>query len=74
MPGIQTIEPTEEGPPKLTAAEFKQWHEEQEKERRAAEAEAIAQRRADLLANKIPVEEMTGKELHEFHPELFDGY
>ena len=74
MPGVEPTPPPDGGQPRLSEEEFRRWRQESGEARRAAEAAAAAQRRADLDAGRVPVDDMTGKELHEFHPELFEGY
>jgi len=75
MPGLEREGDIQHiGGPKLTQAEFQQWKQQQDELKLAATAAAADQRRRDLEAGRIPVEEMTGKELHEFHPELFEGF
>lgn len=64
----------EDSPPKLSKDQFENWKAAQDAEKDAALAAAAAQRQADLLAGKIPLEEMTGRELAEHHPEVFQGY
>jgi hypothetical protein len=69
------VQPMEEVTlPKMTKDQFEQWKAAQEGERKAAEAAQIAQRRADLAEGRIPLDEMTGRELAEYHPEVFQGY
>lgn len=60
--------------PKLTAEQFRRWKAEKEVTQRLAAQEAEAKRREDILAGRIPLEELTGKELAEHHPEVFEGY
>ena len=64
----------EDAAPTLTKDQFENWKAAQDAEKDAAVAAEAAQRQADLLSGKIPIEEMTGKELAEYHPELFRGY
>ena len=66
----------EDPPPskKMTKDDFEQWKLNQDAEQKAAAAAQLAQREADLAAGRIPAEEMTGRELAEHHPEVFDGY
>jgi len=72
---MQTDSDDEKGPPpKLTKEEFKLWQAAQQQEQAAALEAQIAQREADLAAGYIPIDEMTGKELAEHHPEVFQGY
>ncbi|KAG7672479.1 hypothetical protein Ndes2526B_g09002 [Nannochloris sp. 'desiccata'] len=61
-------------PPKLTKEEFEQWQVGQQQQQAAALEAQIAQREADLAAGHIPIDEMTGKELARYHPEVFQGY
>jgi hypothetical protein len=61
-------------PPKLSKEEFERWHAVEKAEQNAALTAKLAQREADLAAGKIPIDEMTGKELAKYHPEVFQGY
>ena len=75
------VEPMEEEyeaerrpPPKLSKEEFEKWQAEHTAEQAAALEAQIQQREADLAAGRIPIDEMTGKELANYHPEVFQGY
>jgi hypothetical protein len=61
-------------PPKLTKEEFQKWQAAHEAAQTAALEAKLAQREADVAAGKIPIDEMTGKELAKHHPEVFQGY
>lgn len=60
--------------PKLTPAEFAAWQAAEKAERQADAEAAAAQRQADVAAGNVPLDDMTGKELAEHHPEVFKGY
>ena len=59
---------------KITAAEFAKWKEKREKEAFQAREAAAAQRREAIKAGRVGIEQLTGRELFEYHPELFEGY
>jgi hypothetical protein len=73
-PMQEDIEDERRPPPKLTAEDFKHWQTEQSKAAAVIAEEKLAQREADLAAGRIPIEDMTGKELAKYHPEVFQGY
>ena len=71
------VQPMEDEPapgPKLTPEEFAAWQTAEKAERQADAQAAAAQRQADLTAGKIPLDEMTGRELADHRPEVFRGY
>lgn len=76
MPGA--VCPPERAPnatSQLTEHEFRQWKVAQMHEQgKPGVMEQEAQRRADVAAGHIPIEELTGRELAEHHPEVFEGY
>ena len=53
---------------------YNRWKEERQQQQAAAAAAAVEQRRRDILTGRIPIEQLTGRELAEFHPEVFEGY
>ena len=72
---VQPMGEDEPAAPKLSREEFEVWKASQEAATiLVAKREAAAQREADLKAGKIPLDEMTGRELAEYNPEVFDGY
>lgn len=80
MPGATHLPKTNpeqaaSAPSQLTEEEFRRWkaaHLDEQGKSDAVDQEA--QRRADIAAGIVSIEEMTGRELAEHHPELFDGY
>ncbi|KAK9812603.1 hypothetical protein WJX72_000366 [[Myrmecia] bisecta] len=67
MPGA----PDQQPPPALSKEQFQRWKACRDLEREQKAQEAAAQRRADIEAGRV---QMTGKELYEHHPELFEDY
>jgi hypothetical protein len=61
-------------PHALTAEEWARWKAEQAAQRELQQEASRVQRAADLASGRVPVDEMTGKELHQYHPELFENY
>ena len=63
------------GPSRMTAEELAAWLQRREQPPTAeAAAAAAAARRQDIAAGRVPPEALTGKELWEHHPEVFDGF
>lgn len=59
--------------PKLTPGEFTAWLQSKGAAPEQAEA-AAAEREAAIKAGAVPLEQLTGRELHTHHPEVFEGY
>lgn len=57
--------------PALTPAEFLAWKTAKEQKKKEAEKTAQEQREADIAAGTAA---LTGRELYERHPELFEDY
>jgi hypothetical protein len=55
---------------RLTPAQFAAWKAAQD----AARQQAEAARAAEVAAGAVALEELTGKELFDTHPELFEDY
>lgn len=68
----QPQEPPEE--PGMTAEQFQAWQAARLAATAAATAQAAAAREAAIKAGSVPLEHLTGRELHEHHPELFEGH
>ena len=60
--------------PKLTPAEFLEWQRRKGVPTREAVAAAQAARQQAIRSGSLPLEQLTGRELHDHHPELFDGF
>jgi hypothetical protein len=58
----------------ITPEQFQAWQQQRGMPTAQALAAAAARRTAAIQAGSIPLEELTGRELHEHHPELFDGH
>lgn len=59
--------------PKLTPAEFQAWLQSKGAAPEQAAA-AAAEREAAIKAGRVPLEQLTGRELHAHHPEVFEGF
>lgn len=58
----------------MTAEQFQTWQAARMAATAAAAAQAAAAREAAIKTGSIPLEQLTGRELHEHHPELFEGH
>lgn len=69
MPGPRDVQPTDqEAPTHLTEREFKEWLANKQDALAAKAEEQAAKREADIVAGRIPIEQLTGKELADHHP------
>lgn len=67
-------QPEERQDPGMTAEQFQTWQAARMAATAAAAAQAAAAREAAIKTGSIPLEQLTGRELHEHHPELFEGH
>lgn len=58
----------------ITPETFQAWQQQRGAPTAQSLAAAAAARTAAIRAGTVPLEELTGKELHEHHPELFEGH
>lgn len=66
-------EGTSQGP-KLTPEQLRGWLRRQGAETAESLAAAAAARQQAIREGRVPLEQLTGRELHEHHPEVFDGF
>eukprot|EP00192_Tetraselmis_astigmatica_P023080 CAMPEP_0117674530 /NCGR_PEP_ID=MMETSP0804-20121206/15093_1 /TAXON_ID=1074897 /ORGANISM="Tetraselmis astigmatica, Strain CCMP880" /LENGTH=75 /DNA_ID=CAMNT_0005483417 /DNA_START=38 /DNA_END=265 /DNA_ORIENTATION=- len=75
MPGVPTPPQAErQGSAPLTAEQFQLWKEQRDQQAAQERRQRAAQRTADIHAGTVPLDDLTGKELFDHHPELFSSY
>jgi hypothetical protein len=72
MPGI--VQEQQQQQPRLSLEQFAQWKALREQEKQQEVKRLAEQRVVDIKSGRIPLDELTGRELAEHHPEVFQGY
>jgi hypothetical protein len=74
QPLQQQTEQQPQQPQSMTPEQFQQWQQGKACVGAAAAEQAAADRLQAIREGRVPLEQLTGKELHQHHPEVFEGY